>query len=513
MKKQSIAKLCLIIVILIGIFFRFANLDLKPYWYDETYTSLQLSGYTHEEVKQDILTGRLIGIEDLQKYQYPDKNSDKTVFDTINNIAKQEAQLTPLYFILARYWVEFWGNSVTVIRSLSAIFSLLTIPLTYWLCWQLFNSASIAWIGMALMAVSPFHILYAQESRPYSLWTLTILLSCGLFLRANRQDNKLNWLLYSFSIILGLYSFLLNIFVYISHGIYLTITQGFRFTNQVRNYLISTISGFILFIPWIYLVIVNVSVKERGFQDENNSLIKYTVKWLRNIGLIFADFNIDDESSKLAILFYGIILLFILILVTYGLYFLYNNAPNNSHIFIFSLILVPAITLTLPDLMIGGLRAVIIRYMTPFVLGIQLVITFLLGKKLTIFQDIAQQKIWQIITVIILSLGVISGTQITFASTWASKSIPKNTPETAMIINQAEKPLIISDFWFPNIISLSYKLDNKVKFQLIEKAENLKIEKGFSDVFLYQPSEDLKQKLNSNYSLESIEEDLLFKLK
>ena len=163
--------------------------------------------------------------------------------------------------------------------------------------------------------------------------------------------------------------------------------------------------------------------------------------------------------------------------------------------------------------MIGGLRAVIIRYMIPFLIGIQLVITFLLGKKLTIVQNIKQQKLWQIIMVIILSLGVISGTQITFASTWANKAIPKNTPETARIINQAEKPLIISDFWFPNIISLSYKLDNKVRFQLVEKAENLKIEKGFSDVFLYQPSEDLTQKLNSNYSLESIEEDLLFKLK
>ena len=37
------------IFLVVGVFFRFANLDAKVYWHDETYTSLRISGYTVNE--------------------------------------------------------------------------------------------------------------------------------------------------------------------------------------------------------------------------------------------------------------------------------------------------------------------------------------------------------------------------------------------------------------------------------------------------------------------------------
>ncbi|MEG3894728.1 hypothetical protein QT989_03590 [Microcoleus sp. SVA1_B6] len=40
----------IIAVLVIGVFFRFANLDRKFYWIDETYTSLRVSGYTEAEM-------------------------------------------------------------------------------------------------------------------------------------------------------------------------------------------------------------------------------------------------------------------------------------------------------------------------------------------------------------------------------------------------------------------------------------------------------------------------------
>jgi len=61
------------------------------------------------------------------------------------------------------------------IRSLSAIISLLVFPGVYWLLPGIW--VVNGWIAIALIAVSPFHILYAQEAREYSLWTVTIALS------------------------------------------------------------------------------------------------------------------------------------------------------------------------------------------------------------------------------------------------------------------------------------------------------------------------------------------------
>lgn len=110
-------------LLLLGIFFRFVNLDRKVYWHDEAYTSLRISGYTSTELNQQIFNGQIRGIEDLRKYQQP--NSEKGLIDTIKSLAADDAQHPPLYYVLVRLWVQLFGNSVAVTRSFSALISLL----------------------------------------------------------------------------------------------------------------------------------------------------------------------------------------------------------------------------------------------------------------------------------------------------------------------------------------------------------------------------------------------------
>ena len=59
----------IIAVLVLGIFFRFANLDRKFYWIDETYTSLRVSGYTEAEIIKQISYQKITSPSDLQKYQ------------------------------------------------------------------------------------------------------------------------------------------------------------------------------------------------------------------------------------------------------------------------------------------------------------------------------------------------------------------------------------------------------------------------------------------------------------
>ncbi|HEY9709495.1 MAG TPA: glycosyltransferase family 39 protein, partial [Oculatellaceae cyanobacterium] len=152
----------IVVVLILGVFFRLANLDLKVYWEDEAFTSLRISGYTEAELIQQVFNGHEIGVADLQKYQHP--NPEKGVIDTIKGLAVEEPQHTPLYFLMVRLWVQWFGNSVLITRSLSALLSLLVFPCLYWLCRELFESPLTAWIAMAMMAISPFHVVYAQEA-------------------------------------------------------------------------------------------------------------------------------------------------------------------------------------------------------------------------------------------------------------------------------------------------------------------------------------------------------------
>lgn len=199
-------------LLMVGIFFRFFNLDRKVYWHDETFTSLRISGYTVNEVKQQIFNGRIINKESFAKFQ--NSNMEKGLSDTIISLQVDDPQYPPLYYILAWFWVEIFGNSVTIIRSLSAFISLLIFPSIYWLCRELFKaSAWVSEVAIALMAISPIHLVYAQEAREYILWIVTVLLCSASLLRALRLESKdqvlriLNWEMYAVTLVLSLYRF------------------------------------------------------------------------------------------------------------------------------------------------------------------------------------------------------------------------------------------------------------------------------------------------------------------
>ncbi|HBL14553.1 MAG TPA: dolichyl-phosphate-mannose-protein mannosyltransferase, partial [Cyanobacteria bacterium UBA11162] len=180
---------CIIIVLVLGLFFRFYNLDRKVYWYDETMTSMRISGYTQTEIVQEVFDADIISVEDLLKrYQYP--NPTKDFNDTLNALAGNPEH-SPLYYLIARFWLQRFSHSIVSIRFLSALISLLALPCMYWLCLELFQSSVVSIIAVTLIAISPFHVLYAQEAREYSLWTVSILFSCAAFLRAIRVKGLL----------------------------------------------------------------------------------------------------------------------------------------------------------------------------------------------------------------------------------------------------------------------------------------------------------------------------------
>ncbi|MBE9127200.1 MULTISPECIES: glycosyltransferase family 39 protein [unclassified Coleofasciculus] len=501
---QSSLRAIIVVLLALGVFFRFVNLDQKAYWYDETFTSLQLSGYTAEEVTEQIIDGREIGLEDLNKYQYPAPDSEKTVIDTIEGVAKIEPQLTPLYFVMVRYWVQWFGNSVAITRSFSAVVSLLVFPCIYWLCLELFRSPLTGLIAMALMAVSPFHVLYAQEARPYSLWTVTILLSSASLLRAMRLQSIGSWIIYAGTVVLGLYSFLFSALVSIGHGIYILITERFRLSKKLIAYLTTSLAGFLFFVPWIYIVSLKAS-KLANKSQEPISLFGYIFKWVRSISLFFADFSLNESSPLVYLIPFSFVLLMVLALVSYSIYFLFRNSPERVWLFVLTLIATPALALILPDLIFGGQRSLVTRYLIPTFLGIQLAVAYLFATKLTpTASKLCSQKLWKGGIVVLISIGVLSSVNISQSEVWWNKADDNIHHTLASIINQAKKPVVISDDWFPNVLSFSHQLEPKVRFQLVIEPNIPEIGDDFSDVFLYKPSQNMKTELSKKYTLKNI---------
>ncbi|MFN6483685.1 MULTISPECIES: glycosyltransferase family 39 protein [unclassified Nostoc] len=499
----------IIILLILGIFFRFAYLDRKVYWHDEAYTSLRISGYTKTEFVQQVFNGRVFAVEDIQKYQQP--NSEKDLINTINSLAMEDAQHSPLYYVLLRLWMQFFGNSVATTRSLSAIISLLAFPGIYWLCLELFQSPITAWVSVAFLTVSPFHVLYAQEAREFGLWIVTILLESVALLRAIRLGSKQSWAIYAVTVALGLYTFLFSGLLAIAYGIYVFAIAGYRFTKNVKAYLIATSVGFLAFVPWILTVINSLSEIDRTTAStQARQSVSFLVSgWIGNISYLFADFWRYEPffpDLNLPILRWGRFLIpVILILVIYSFLFLYRQTGTRVWLFVFLLSGVPALIFILPDLIFGGKVSLRARYIIPCYIGIQLAVAYLLATQI-ISSKLIVRKFWQLVMVVVISSGVLSCAVSSQAETWWNKSSHAN-PQIARIINKTNNPLLISSNYSLNIgdlMSLSHLLNNKVQMQLVIEPSLPNIPDSFSELFLYNPSKIFKYKLEKKYKLAEV---------
>ncbi len=278
-----------ILLLSLGIFFRFINLDRKVYWQDETVTSLRISGSSWSQVVRQNFDGHEIGIDDLQKHLHI--NSEKKLINTLKSTAQEEPQISPLYYALARFWVQWFGDSIAVIRSFSAFTSLLVFPCIYWLCLELFESSLTGWVAVVLTTVSPFHVLYAQEARMYSLWIVMLLLSSAALLRAIRLKTKYSWVIYTITLVLALYSHLLSGLIAIGHGIYLSINEHFRFNRTFTSYIVALSAALLAFAPWSLIILFNYTRfrASTGWLNKEAPFSLSLNRWIFRLSSIFFD--------------------------------------------------------------------------------------------------------------------------------------------------------------------------------------------------------------------------------
>ncbi|MEG4455633.1 glycosyltransferase family 39 protein [Microcoleus sp. N9_A1] len=514
----------IIAVLVIGILFRFANLDRKFYWIDETYTSLRVSGYTEVEIIKEISYQKITSPADLQKYQQI--NSEHNLTDTLHSLATEDPQHPPLYYVLARYWAQWFGSSVAAMRSSAAVISLLVFPAIYWLAWELFESSAVAWMAIALFAISPYHILFAQEARQYSLWTLTTILSSAALLRAMRSDQNavalvLSWALYAGTATLGFYTHLLFVCVAAAHAIYVAVIANWRDVKTFISYYVASLIALIGFMPSLVNTVENFNqVRSTTAWAEQTNYLRLVSRWVGSVSIAFFDIGIDGTANPTELALLIPVGIMILALVGYAIYYLCRQTPKRVWLIVLLLIATTALFLAVPDIIKGGRRSANPRYLVPCYVGIQLAVAYLLSAKISNnLENFQQKKLWKIVIVTVFSAGIISGGVSSQADIWWNKGSGwLGALEVAGVVNQASNPLFISDANIAYIMPLSYYLEPKVKL-LIEprcytscyknrelakkKPQPPQIPGGFSELFLYKPSKALRSAIQQqNYQID-----------
>ncbi|MCC5635002.1 glycosyltransferase family 39 protein [Nostoc sp. CHAB 5844] len=502
----------IIVLLVMAILFRFSNLDSKVYSHDETYTSLRISGYTVAEVKQQLFNSRVITPESFAQFQ--GINQEKGLSDTIMSLAKEDPQRTPLYYTIARFWLEIFGNSVTAIRSLSACISLLVFPGIYWLCRELFYvPLSLPWLAIALAAVSPVYLIYATEAQEYILWLVTIIVSSASLIRALRLESRHEdelakrqqspdqftiWSLYTVTLVLSLYTCIWSGFVAIAHGIYVITIARFRLTKTVRAYLLASIVAFFAFIPWMIIGLAKffqflLSNDSASIQLAPLPLLPFL---LRQVSRIFFDVDLalDSTSSYL-------IWAFFVILVGCAVYLLCRTTNYKIWLFILILIVVPSLPLILPALIYDGIKLGSEPYFLPSYLGMQIAVAYLLATQLY-NGSLARRRIWQTIMLLLIIAGLVSSRVYYQAETWWYKGVSYHNVQVAQIINRSARPLLISDaegINYGNIFSLSYFVEPRVRFKLLKNQIIPNISDSYTQIFFLNLSDTWRQQIATQY--------------
>ena len=84
-------------------------------------------------------------------------------------------QHPPLYYLLLHFWMAL-GDDAATVRAFSALCGTLTIPIIYLLGRRLADE-KVGLLAALILAVSPFHVRLAQETRMYTVLALNVSLA------------------------------------------------------------------------------------------------------------------------------------------------------------------------------------------------------------------------------------------------------------------------------------------------------------------------------------------------
>lgn len=437
---------------------------------------------------------------DVQHYLEP--NSSLGLMRTINSLAAEDPQHPPAYYLIAHLWTQHFGSSVDAMRTPAVIFGVLVLPCVFWLALELFGSRETALVAVALAAVSPFFILYAQEAREYSMWTVAIALQAVLFLRAVRLRAPAHWIAYGIATACSLYIDPLTILVALGFASYLLVRERGRITRALIACIVADLTALALFVPWIIVMTTSTGLG-RGMAAifaSKLSLAQIARSFARDLRFVFFDIGPSHVGPLNFTTIDAAFTLIVVALCAYAFFALVRNTAFSVWGFVGIGLCLSMMPLVLRDVLVHGNFVSQTRYFLPLLLGAQLAVAALFGR--TVFGSASRGAVrtgWAVLLVFTLTGEVLSCAVASQATTWWNKD-DERAPAVAAIINAAQRPVVVSDYFTPSILELSLYLDHAIPMRLnlkcaqctLSRANARLVTGGFQSVYAVQMREVAK---------------------
>jgi len=489
------AAAAVVTVVVLGVALRFVGLGENLVWHDEVYTRIFAAGYASDDWSEAIYSGEILGAGQVAQYQH--HNPDRTVIDTVAGLARDEPQHPPLYYILARTWVSTLGSGIAMIRALTVLMSLLAFPAIFWLSLELFSSRRVAWITVALIALSPFFVLYAQEAREYTLWGVLVLCSNAALLRAMRLTEAEPgpvwsvpprallgaWGLFAGFTVLSLYTSFSTGAVIIAQMIYVAL-RGRAGRASPLCFGALAVAG-VLFLPWALILLQHFEAFQASMAWSTVIVVPRS-ELLATLALNLSRSLLDfwPEYVHWAT---GPAVALAVALIAAAAVWVARRTPWQSSALLLLVFAVPIALLLVPDLIHGGIRSVSTRYLTPSLAVVLLAVGAAVGTR--------RPRAWvsPAATAAVLLLALASCVHNARQETVWTKGVSANLPRAAEQINPYPGALVVGnrERHHPgNLLALSNLLDPSIQMQFlaIDAEAGYVLPRQFDDVFLYSPT-------------------------
>ncbi len=270
MKNKKIFGI-LLLIILLGLLLRVYEIGKESFWIDEAATV-----YTTQQKPSEI-------IEDI----YATTKQAPEYFEG--------GGTPPFYFLLANYWTQLVGLSETKLRLLSAIFGVISVFVIF-IIGKMFFDYSVGLIAAFILSINFFHINYSQEARTYSWITLVTLLTVYFLINALNEKKRTYWMAYILSAVVLIYSHYFGFFILAFEYLYLLLFWK-AYRRSLKSIIISALSIFILYLPWIPVLLRQVA--------DSGKLAWYLGKSIPyDLARIFVQFNswfVPDAQTRIAL--------------------------------------------------------------------------------------------------------------------------------------------------------------------------------------------------------------------
>jgi 4-amino-4-deoxy-L-arabinose transferase-like glycosyltransferase len=152
----------------------------------------------------------------------------------------------PLYYLVMKAWVGVAGTGEAAIRIPSAVFSVVSIALTYALMRRFFPEP-VSLLGALLMSLSPHQVIVGQIARMYPLLEMLFLGSVLAFVAAVEHGGLGRWAVYTVLGTLMVYTHYLGLVVVAAQGVWVACNER----RCIQQWLASVGVIALLYLPWL----------------------------------------------------------------------------------------------------------------------------------------------------------------------------------------------------------------------------------------------------------------------